>query len=574
MLYPTAPERLALARVARGLDPPDLVIDGGMVLAGYELEFTPGRILAKDGRIAKIEAAEAPLSVGRQTFVVDAAGGAVVPGFIEPHGHANLIHTAVGVSGRLAETGVTTSMTDDALLATVLHSGDINDYRNIVERDAAIRFLWSARVDEATDLDSLRELLRDPRIVQVGEVPAWPHLLAEEPHLGAAVSEALDRGKKIDGHLPGGSLGTLAAAVSVGITADHEAITADEFRARLRVGLHTILRHSSLRPDLEALASGLLAMDPETRPWESISLTTDGSSPAFLASGGLDRAIAILLRAGLPEARAYSVAGRTAASYLGLGADLGVLAPRRLADLCILDGTQEPTPRHVFVAGRCVVENGVSHPIDMEPVGSLDYRPLPDHFSALTGERILAGFNALPDPVPVIALESTAITRVQTIPKPRLSDLETSGLQLIAHLDRESDACTTGLISGFAAGSTMMASTYTHSGGLLAVGADPQRLGDIASGLAAAGGGIFWNGPDGSVEIPLPLGGLMSGLPFADLSSSVERLESLARSSGYRHGDVLYTMLFLTTDGLPDVRVLPRGIVHVKSSQVLVPADG
>lgn len=42
---------------------------------------------------------------------------------------------------------------------------------------------------------------------------------------------------------------------------------------------------------------------------------------------------------------------------------------------------------------------------------------------------------------------------------------------------------------------------------------------------------------------------------------------------GYEHHDILYTLLFLTCHFLPALRLTPLGLLDVKSSEVLLPAE-
>jgi adenine deaminase len=43
--------------------------------------------------------------------------------------------------------------------------------------------------------------------------------------------------------------------------------------------------------------------------------------------------------------------------------------------------------------------------------------------------------------------------------------------------------------------------------------------------------------------------------------------------AGYEHHDILYTLLFLTCDFLPALRLTPLGLLDVKSSETLAAAE-
>src|SRR3989442_11169401 len=111
-----------------------------------------------------------------------------------------------------------------------------------------------------------------------------------------------------------------------------------------------MLRESSLRPDLVGLLDAL-----KTAPAlvSRLMLTSDGSMPAFLRTHGfVDHLIRIALQRGVAPIDAYRMATLNPATYYGLDADLGGVAPGRYADLCLLDDLAEPRPATVIPRGK------------------------------------------------------------------------------------------------------------------------------------------------------------------------------------------------------------------------------
>ena len=94
---------------------------------------------------------------------------------------------------------------------------------------------------------------------------------------------AKEHGKISDGHTAGCSYDKLNAVVASGIDACHEAITAEEVLDRLRLGMWTTLRNSSLRPDLPEIIKVITEEKVDTR---RLLLTTDGPHPAFIEEEG------------------------------------------------------------------------------------------------------------------------------------------------------------------------------------------------------------------------------------------------------------------------------------------------
>jgi adenine deaminase len=66
---------------------------------------------------------------------------------------------------------------------------------------------------------------------------------------------------------------------------------------------------------------------------------------------------------------------------------------------------------------------------------------------------------------------------------------------------------------------------------------------------------------------------MMSSLPFAEVVESNRRLARAVAKAGYEHHDILYTLLFLTCDFLPALRLTPQGLLDVKSSETLAAAE-
>lgn len=51
-----------------------------------------------------------------------------------------------------------------------------------------------------------------------------------------------------------------------------------------------------------------------------------------------------------------------------------------------------------------------------------------------------------------------------------------------------------------------------------------------------------------------------------------ERLLTFMQDRGFPFHDILYTLLFLTCDFLPGLRLVPYGLYEVKTDEILLPA--
>ncbi|HUE22551.1 MAG TPA: adenine deaminase C-terminal domain-containing protein [Bryobacteraceae bacterium] len=96
---------------------------------------------------------------------------------------------------------------------------------------------------------------------------------------------------------------------------------------------------------------------------------------------------------------------------------------------------------------------------------------------------------------------------------------------------------------------------------LLVIGRDlpaAETIANLGGGIATAGG---W-------QFPLIIAGMMSSGPFAAVRAQADR-ERRMRAAGFPFGYILYALLFLTCDLLPGWRLTPRGVLDVKTGEIV-----
>lgn len=579
---PRAEEIGRLVAVARGRLPADVLFVGGQVLNVYSGEVLAANLAVAGRRIAYVGPSDR--AAGPGTRVVEVGGRVLAPAYFEPHCHPYMLYNPLEFCRAVLPRGTTTVVADEMLLFQVL--GQRGFERLLRDLEALpLRFLWGIRVatertlpDGRTELFPPRRVRRSlglRRVVQSGELTTWPSLLAGDERLLEAVAEVRARGLRVDGHAAGCSYDTVAGLAAAGVSADHESITAQEVLSRVRLGLHAMLRFQSLRPDLRELLREL--RDPPLAT-QRLMLTTDGSSPPYFAEGFSDRLVRIALEEGLPPATAYQLASLNPATYYGLEADLGGLAPGRLADVLVLRGVDAPTPEQVYVEGRLVARQGeLVDELPRPAWASYGFRgPRAPRGWLLPADRLRAPHSG--GPFPVMRLEGPAISRREdrevACAGGRVLVPDGCGLLYAALVDRRARWVSQGLVDGFATSLDGFASSWNAATDVVAVGRRPESMARAVELVFAAGGGIaLVDGDQTCFFLPLPLGGLMSDLPMFELIARVRELQRLLAERGHPYHDPVYTLLFFSSDTLPDLRLTPAGLFMVKGREVLRPAE-
>jgi len=569
-----------MMRVALGQEPADLFVRGGIVVNVYSGELARTNVAVLGDRIAYAGPSEE--AVGPETEVVDAEGYYVAPGWIEPHSHTYLYYNPESLAEAILPGGTTTVVSDDLVFSLF---GGSETSRAVMDESARlpVRFLWYARPEPASpiergeedyfDHERLEEVLDHPLVAGVGEAPAWARFLQdEEAPLSAAIVEAARRGLIVDGHTTGARDDKLAALVAAGLRSCHEAVTVDEALERLRLGLWTPLRHSSLRPDLPELLRLLTEEDVDTR---RVCFTADGPAPDVISEHGyLDNLLRMAVEAGVPPVEAIQMATINPATYLHLDDHLGGVAPGRLADLVLLPDLSSFRPQLVIVGGKVLAREGEL--AELTPCIDWSSFGLQPKFrqGSWIEDPALYDIRADED-LPVIEFVSDVITSSEEPPSELFSEGELpEGYLRAVHLTRDGRWVTRALVSNFASDLDGFATTATSSTHILAFGRDPEAMAVAASrvrtlggGMAAAGGGrILW-------EAALPIAGQMSPGPFKEARDIARGLKEYLQSAGYPFSDPLYSLLFLTADFLPGPRLTWSGVLDTRSHRIIREAE-
>src|SRR6266581_6848490 len=249
--------------VSRGDEPADLLIRGGRVLSVFTREWLDIDVAVVDGFVAGLGDYE-----GRE--MLDASGRFVVPGFIDAHMHLESTKLLPDEFARLVlPLGTTAVVADPHEIANVLGTDGVHwllDFCTDLPLD--VYFMASSCVPassfesprRALNDGDLEGLLRRRRVLGLAEMMNFPGVIAGDP--GELAKLALDGAEHVDGHAPGVLGRRLNAYAAAGIRSDHEALTPEEGRERLRAGIWLLIREASMARNLEALVPLVRELGP------------------------------------------------------------------------------------------------------------------------------------------------------------------------------------------------------------------------------------------------------------------------------------------------------------------------
>ena len=544
--------------VARGDEPADLVVRGGRVLSVFTREWLDADVAVVDGFVAGVGRYE-----GNETL--DATGRYVVPGFIDAHMHFETVKLMVDEFAQLVlPLGTTAVVADPHEIANVL---GVDGVHWLLDASAGLQldvFFMASSCVPASPFESprrpfvagdLESLMRRRRVLGLAEMMNYPGVIAGSP--AELEKLGLDGAAHVDGHAPGVLGKELQAYAAAGIGSDHEALTVEEGRERLRAGMWLLIREASMARNL----LDLLPLVSELGPGR-IAFCTDDRDPEDIADDGhINGMVRKAVAAGIAPEDALVMASLHPALWHGLQHH-GAIAPGYQADLLLLPDLVSFAPETVLKSGRPIgkttpieIPDWVRQSVRIRPVAAADFE-IPAH------EESIRTIGLIPDQVVTTSVVVAPVVEGGLTVADAARDLAK-----IAVVERH---LATGRIGhGFVSGSGLargaLASSVSHDAhNLIVVGMTDADMAFAVGRLAEIGGGIVAV-EDGNVlaECPLPIAGLLSDAPFAEVIAQSRACNDAAHALGWTGATPFLTLSFLGLSVIPHLKITDRGLVDV-----------
>jgi adenine deaminase len=555
--------------VARGDEPADTVVRGGHVFCVFTREWLDADVAIADGVIAGVGDYD-----GRE--VVDAAGRFVVPGFVDAHMHIESVKLLVDELARLIlPLGTTAIVADPHEIANVLGSDGVHWLLDASEGLQLDVYFMAPSCVPASPFESprrpltpgdLEALMRRSRVLGLAEMMNFPGVVNGLP--SELEKLALEGAQHVDGHAPGLVGKGLQAYAAAGIRSDHECLTPDEGRERLRAGMWLLIREASMARNLEALLPLALEYGPSR-----IAFCTDDKDPDDVFDNGhINGMVREAVRMGVPPEDAIVMASFNPADWHGLR-HLGAVAPGYQADLLLLPDLVSFAPDLVLKRGKPIVDvpsvpvpEWVRQTVRVKPVAAADFAipcdGSPIRTIGLIEDQVVTKCH---EREPVIA-DGLAVADAD------------ADLAKIAVVERHLATGRIGL--GFVSGSGLrrgaLASTVAHDAhNLVVLGMSDDDMAFAVGHLADNGGGIVVvDGGRVVAECPLPVAGLLSDAPLADVIAQSAATNAAAHDLGWTGATPFLTMAFLALSVIPSLKITDRGLVDVDRFQLVPLAAG
>ena len=572
-----------LVAVAAGRSPADLVVQNSRLVNVQSREVLEDwDIAVVRGRFAYV-GPDARHCIGPKTQIIDAGGRYLIPGLCDGHMH---IESGMLIPAEFAAAviphGTTTMFTDPHEIANVLGLAGVRMMHDEALLQPINIFTQmpscapSAPGLETTGFEitpqDVAEAMRWPGIIGLGEMMNYPGVIAGDEKMLAEMAATQAAGKVIGGHYASPDLGPPFHAYAAGGAADdHEGTQEADAVLRARIGMRAMLRLGSAWYDVERQITAITERGLDPRNF--ILCTDDCHSETLINEGHMDRVVRHAIDRGCEPLIALQMATINTATHFGLERELGSIAPGRRADFILSSDLVSLPIEVVFARGQKLAELGqllTDCPHYKWPEEAKKTVNLAKTMGAADFE-IAAPPNMAEAHVKVIGvIENQAPTKALSAKLPVIDGLveANQGVCQIALVERHraTGRVSNGFVQGFAyQGDMAIASSVAHdSHHIIVVGTNREMMAQAVNRLGEIGGGAtIWQDGAEIGQVHLPIAGLMSDRPAAEVAAEAQTILSGMQRCGCTLHNAFMQHSLLALVVIPALRISDLGLVDV-----------
>lgn len=553
-----------LIRVARGERPAELVLKKARVVNVFSGEIVPGDVAIYRGKIAGVGKYE-----GEKEEHLD--GSLVAPAFIDSHIH---LESTLLLPAELARVvvprGTGTVVADPHEMANVQGKEGVK-FLIEASRDLPLDVYFMApSCVPATHMETagaeltaadITDMLSWERVLGIAEMMNYPGVLFADPGVMAKIKAG--EGRRIDGHAPGLLGKELNAYAAVGIASDHEVVTAEEALARVRAGMYVMVREGSTAKNIAAIAPVISAENSRR-----FLLVSDDRHPEdLMGEGHVDWLLRRAVAEGIPPLLALQMVTLNPAEYFGFRGR-GAVAPGYWADLVVLEDLREFKVIQVYRKGQLVARAGQLL-ISVSPSVTVTERnrlrvtaDLTEKLKVKAEGGKIKVIGLIPDQIVTEKLYLDAKIEEGLVVADPSRDIVK-----IAVIERHHGTGNVGVgfVRGLGLKKGALAATVAHdSHNLIVAGVSDADMETAVRILVEKGGGMVAVAEGESLAVlPLPVAGLMSDRPAAEVAKASKVIKKAARQLGCVPANPFMALSFLALPVIPHLKITDRGLVDV-----------
>lgn len=578
-----------LVNVAAGREPADMVLTGGRVVNVHTREVLDGwQVAIADGRFAYV-GPDASHCIGDMTLVIDVAGDYLIPGLCDAHMHIESgMLTPAEFAAAVIPHGTTSMFTDPHEIANVFGLAGVRLMHDeaLIQPNSIFTQMPSCAPSapglETTGFEitseDVSEAMSWPGIIGLGEMMNFPGVVQGSEQMLAEIAATQNAGKTVGGHYASADLGpAFHAYAAAGPADDHEGTCEADAIARVRQGMRSMMRLGSAWYDVETQITAVTEKGLDPRNF--ILCTDDCMAATLVNDGHMDRVVRHAINCGCDPLIALQMATINTATHFGLERELGSIAPGRRADVIVTSDLTTLPIGMVIAKGQTVARDGellvkcphidwpdaVRNTVHMgKDLAAADFEiPAPDGVETVIAKVI----GVVENQAPTKELQRRiAVKQGLLVP-----ENPTCQIALVER-HRATGDVVNALVEGFGyEGRMALASTVAHdSHHMIVVGTDRENMALAANRLGAIGGGacLFKDGREIAM-VELPIAGLMSDAPAAEVAAKASRLSQAMQNCGCQMNNAFMQHSLLALVVIPDLRISDLGLIDVKQQKIV-----
>ena len=553
--------------VARGETRAELLFKNAKVINVFSGEIHKSNVAVEDGRVIGFGNYQAKR-------VIDLKGAYLAPSLIDGHFHVeSSMLTAPEFARAVVPHGTGAVVIDPHEYANVLGLDGIRYVLESTKNLAVDFFIMLPSCVPATHLetagakltaDDLKLMIHDERIAGIAELMNFPGVFLGFKSELAKI--AAGKGKCIDGHAPGLRGKNLNAYALAGVRSDHESVSVEEAREKLRLGMHILLREGSTERNLEHLLPLINAHNSQ-----NCSFATDDKLAGDLVNEGhIDHAVCVAIKGGVPPITAIQIATINTARHYNLH-NLGAIAPRCWADFIVFDDLKHFRVRQTWKKGVLVAENGkflgkspAKTPL---PRSTMNLRySAKDFFIKANGKKKIRVIEIIPNQI--VTKEFVVSPKIEN--DEVVADTARDILKMVVvERHHATGNVGVGFVKGFKLKRGAIASTVAHDAHNVIVAGtnDSDILRAIEELEKMQGGQVAVVNGKVKAELPLPIAGLVTDQPLAKAMKLIDDLNAAAHAMGCDLAAPFMTLSFLALSPIPSLKLTDQGLIDATRLQ-------